>query len=381
MLFFHPFPPSYDVNCHCLCHLLCLNHGVWGVNLQDTNRQTGRQTKRQVGLACFIKKNLEKSFDFTLIAKQPEGDEPQFTEPLQAVEVKEGDATKLHCTVTAEPPPTFEWLKDGVRVKESRRVKVDSDGMTSSLSFKDARPDDKGEYKCVASNAFGSASCAAALKVMVLSKPDFKEKLGGVEVVEGDCASFDVVVVGYPEPFVEWYRGTIKLQNDERTEIKEVKDLARFSLTIKDVSRDDAGIYKCVASNEAGKTTVRGELSVKERLFAPEIPEGQEEAPITVTEGDDCNLNTTIVGKPKPDVKWYKDDKPLRESTRLDIKARGDKHSVVILGIQTNDSGVYKCEAKSKMGTATRKFDVRVRGMLPLFLESLTFFASGNPCN
>ena len=103
---------------------------------------------------------------------------------------------------------------------------------------------------------------------------------------------------------------------------------------------------------------------MKERQFAPEISEGQLDAPITVIEGGEVSLDVTINGKPKPDVKWYKDDKPLRESNRLDIKARGDKHSVVILGIKAEDSGVYKCEAKSKMGTVTRTFDVRVQGTI-----------------
>jgi len=35
----------------------------------------------------------------------------------------------------------------------------------------------------------------------------------------------------------------------------------------------------------------------------------------------------------------------------------------VILGIKPEDSGVYKCEAKSKLGTVTRTFDVRVAGI------------------
>ena len=298
-----------------------------------------------------------------LTAKKPEGTAPQFTEPLQPVEVKEGTAAKLQCKVTAEPTPTLEWFKDGVKVKESRRVKMESDGMTAALSFKDTRPDDKGEYKCVATNDLGSASCTARLTVMVVSKPDFKEKMKGVEVMEGDTACFDVLVVGYPELTVEWFRGTTKLKNDERIEVKEDKENNRFSVLIGDVKRDDAGMYKCVASNEAGKTTIRADLAVKERLFAPEFSEGQSEAPITVTVGDDVNLDVTINGKPKPDVKWYKDDKLLRESNRLDIKARGDKYSVMILGIKAEDSGVYKCEAKSKMGTVTRTFDVNVQGL------------------
>ena len=313
------------------------------------------------GNGAFFNSLLFSVFIFT--AKQPEGTAPQFTEPLQPVEVKEGSPAKLQCTFTAEPTPTLEWFKDGVRVKDTRKIKMESDGVRASLFFKETRADDKGAYKCVATNDFGSASCTASLTVLVVTKPDFKEKMKGVEVMEGDTATFDVLVVGYPEPSVEWYRGTSKLKNDERTEIKEDQENNRFSLSIGDVKREDAGMYKCVAANEAGKTTIRADLTVKERLFAPEIAEGLEEGPITVTEGDEVNLNVTITGKPKPDVKWYKDNKPLRETNKLDIKARGDKYSVVILGIKAEDSGEYKCEAKSKMGTVTRNFDVKVQGM------------------
>lgn len=301
---------------------------------------------------------------FYLAAKQPEGSAPQFTETLQPLEVKEGTASKLQCTVEAEPQATLEWLKDGVKVKESRRVKIESDGKTVCLSFKETRGDDTAEYKCVATNSFGSTSCVGRLTVKVLSKPDFKDKMKGVEVVEGDSAVFNVRISGYPEPSVEWFRGTTKLTNDDRYAIEEHKEETSFSLTINDVKREDTGMYKCVASNEVGKNTCRADLSVKERLYSPEFSEEPTDAPITVTEGDEVNLDATVKGKPKPDVRWYKDDKILRESSRLDIKARGEKYSVVILGIKAEDSGVYKCEAKSKMGTATRAFDVRVAGII-----------------
>ena len=306
---------------------------------------------------------VNSSLFFNLVAKQPEGTAPQFTEPLEPVEVKEGSPANLQCTVTAEPQPNIEWFKGGAKVKESRRIKAERDGTTVRLSFKDTLSSDNAEYKCVATNDIGSASCSTHLTVKVLSKPDFKDKMKGVEVVEGDAATFEVRVVGYPEPNVEWFRGTTKLTNDGRFEIKENKEADRFSVVIGDVQREDAGMYKCVASNEVGKNTCRADLSVKERLFAPEFSEDQLEAPITATIGDEVSLDVTINGKPRPDVRWYKDDRILRESNRLDIKARGDKHSVVILGIKPEDSGVYKCEAKSKMGTVTRPFDVRVAGI------------------
>ena len=285
-----------------------------------------------------------------------------FSEPLKPLEAKQGTAVKLYCTFSADPNPEIEWFKDDVRVKESRRLKVETDNRTSSLSINETRPADKGQYKCVARNDLGSASCSATLTVMVPSKPDFQDKLKGVEVVEGDVVHFDVRVVGYPEPTIEWFKGTSKLKNDGRIKVIESKDQNMYSLVIADAERDDAGMYKCVASNEAGKNTCRADLAVKERLFPPEFLKEESDGPIVVTEGGEVNLNVTINGKPKPVVKWYKDNKNLRESNRLDIKSRGDKYSVVILGVKAADSGVYKCEATSKMGTVTRTFDVRVQG-------------------
>jgi len=195
-------------------------------------------------------------FFIQISAKKPEGAAPVFTEPVQPVEVKEGRDAKLQCTVAAEPKPNVEWFKNGVRVKESWRLKIQSDGKAISLTIKDARASDQGEFKCVATNDAGSASCSATLTIKVVTKPEFKEKSKATEVMEGDTAQFDARVTGYPVPEVEWFRGTTKLKNDERIELKENRDNNLYSLVIGDAKREDAGMYKCVASNEAGKYAV-----------------------------------------------------------------------------------------------------------------------------
>lgn len=190
---------------------------------------------------------------FFLTAKKPAGTAPMFTEPLSPVEVKEGNDAKLQCTVAADPEPNVEWFKNGVRVKENRRIELDSDGGAISLTIKETRTGDQGEYKCVATNDSGSESCVGSLTVRAITKPDFKEKLKAVEVIEGDTARFDTRVLGYPVPDVEWFRGTTKLKTDERIEITENKDENSYSLVIADVKLEEGGMYKCVASNEAGE--------------------------------------------------------------------------------------------------------------------------------
>lgn len=175
-----------------------------------------------------------------------------FTEPISPVEVKEGSDAKLQCIVAADPEPDVQWFKNGVRVKENRRIKLDSDGGAISLTINETRTGDQGEYKCVATNDAGSQSCDGTLTVRAITKPDFKEKLKALEVTEGDTARFDTQVLGYPVPDVEWFRGTTKLKNDERIEMTENKDENSYSLVIADVELEEAGMYKCVASNEAG---------------------------------------------------------------------------------------------------------------------------------
>ena len=132
-------------------------------------------------------------------------------------------------------------------------MKIESDGKAISLTIKEARTPDQGEYKCVATNAVGSASCSATLTIKAIAKPDFKDKIKATEVMEGDTARFDARVTGYPVPEVEWFRATSKLKNDDRIELTENKGDGVYSLVISDAQREDAGMYKCVASNEGGK--------------------------------------------------------------------------------------------------------------------------------
>lgn len=131
-------------------------------------------------------------------------------------------------------------------------MKIESDWKAISLTIKEIRTPDQGEYKCVATNVVGSSSCAATLTVKVITKPDFKEKIKASEVMEGETSRFDARVTGYPVPEVEWFRATTKLKNDDRIEVTQNKDDDVYSLVISDAKREDAGMYKCVASNEGG---------------------------------------------------------------------------------------------------------------------------------
>lgn len=288
---------------------------------------------------------------------------PDIIESLKSVEVIEGEGTKLVCTVSGMPKPTIEWFKDGLPVKDSRRVKSEFDGTTASLIFVESRGDDSGQYKCLVRNDLGSVPTSAKLKVIVPTKPEFIQKLKNVEVNEGEEAQLEIQVKAYPKPEVEWYQGSTKIIDIARFEMIDAEDDDdTYSLIISRCQLDDASMYKCVATNEAGKSTCRGELVVKEKQTIPTFPGEEETTTVIVNEGEELKLSVSPSGKPKPEIVWYKDDKMVVESSRRDIRTRGDENIFVVFSAKPEDAGRYRCEAFNRLGKNSKNFIVKVRG-------------------
>ena len=317
----------------------------------------------------------ESTCDAQLTVKGPEssvasdeGEGPQITQPLKDVEVTEGESATLECKVSGKPYPSVAWYKDGTCVNVVERYKTRFDGELATLKIETTELEDEGEFKCVVENVFGSASCSSELLVNEANaKPVFEEKMKPVTINEGDPATFTVKVTGNPPPVIDWYRGKEQLEDKGRIEMVDSEETSIYSLTIKDTIPEDAGTYKCVAKNEEGEASSKAALAVKETITEPEFEtekgQGHEEAtPIKVREGDVVSLSAVVKGTPPPAIEWYKDDEKLRETSRLKMDAKDGELSLIILEAKPDDSGVYKCEAKSKGGKAEKTFNVNVQG-------------------
>ena len=328
-------------------------------------------------LGCALSSSISFSFSviwlllFSLIfcAEKPaQGEAPQFTQPLETVEVTEGSSATLECRVKGIPEPTVAWFKDGSSVADGKRYKTRFDGERATFKITTTELDDEGEYKCVVKNAFGSASCLSELLVNEANaKPEFAEKMKPVDVTEGEPATFTVKVTGNPTPVIDWYQGKEQLEDKGRIEMVDDEETNIYSLTIKDTVSEDAGMYKCVAINEEGQASSKAALAVKvvitEPAFETEEGESSEKAtPVKVGEGDVVSLSAVVKGKPAPTVNWYKDDQKLRETSRLKMDAKDGELSLIILEAKPDDSGTYKCQAKNTGGKAEKTFDVNVHG-------------------
>ncbi|XP_078455386.1 obscurin [Lampetra planeri] len=206
------------------------------------------------------------------------------------------------------------------------------------------------------------------------SVPRFVQHLLGLTVEEGYPASFDCVVTGSPAPSVAWYKGDLQLREDDRHMINDGDDGSQ-QLVLTTTGAGDAGVYRCVAENEAGVASSRAELLVVD-VLSPDcdtrkaaVPRAQaedavetpvpEEPPefthelhdLQVAAGAESTLlSVGVKGSPAPRVYWFKDGQPLPGSERLQLRSDGEQHTLAIALPTADDGGEYTVCASNPAG-------------------------------
>ncbi|KHN78733.1 Muscle M-line assembly protein unc-89 [Toxocara canis] len=310
---------------------------------------------------------------------QQEEGAPVFTERLGEVSVTESETAQFSVTVKGEPLPEVQWFKDGAPVNVDNEhiiVKKDESG-NHSLIVKKACLEDAGIYSCKATNAKGSDETTAKFAVeSELQVPKFVEGLKELTVDESETAELSVVVAGKPEPAVEWLRNGIPVQIDNVHTISKKDEKGHHTLVIKEARLEDIGTYSCKATNKAGTVETKANFAVQESVEAPIFTEGLSE--VAVQEFETANLSVTVVGKPEPEVQWFKDGAPVNIDNVhvISKKEENGQHTLTIKQARLEDSGTYSCKAVNKAGTIETKamFAVEEELMAPTFEEELHEF-------
>ncbi|KAF7701955.1 hypothetical protein HF521_001238 [Silurus meridionalis] len=286
---------------------------------------------------------------------------------LSLPEVSQNDHVLMDCLAQGEPPLDIRWQKNGARLLESDHVHFLPNGslLLSSVS-RGVEQSDEGFYQCLAHNKYGAIlSQRAHLTITRISS--FVIQPSPVVVNVGSVARFVCSITANPPAIITWEFNQKALP----LETERIAVLPNGVLQIHEVKSEDAGFYRCVATNIAGQLKSKGAmLSVHpvpgSRLFMkPQIIVGPQN--ISASLHQSVVLECVADGNPRPLVSWSRaDSKPIDV---FGVKVMGNGN-LIISNAKTHHTGVYLCRATTPR---TRNFTIAAANLTvfvpPLMVE------------
>ncbi|XP_072199268.1 hemicentin-1 isoform X3 [Excalfactoria chinensis] len=306
----------------------------------------------------------EDSGTYTCTAKNVAGEDthtvtlvvhvlPAFTELPGDVTLTKGEQLRLTCRASGIPVPRITWTFNNNIIP----AWYDDVSGHSELVIERVSKDDSGTYACTAENAVGSIRAIGF--VYVKEPPVFSGDYHPSQIEPlGSNAVLNCEVRGDPPPTIQWSKEGVGIQISKR-----IRQLNNGSLAIYGTVSEDAGGYKCVATNDAGVV----ERSLTLTLQSPPVITIKPAA-TTVEAGATAMLNCQASGEPSPAIRWSRQGHPLVSNDRVTVLSNGSLH---IIAAQKEDTSEYECVARNLMGSVLARvpLTVRVHGGFSDWLE------------
>ncbi|XP_032599440.1 titin isoform X4 [Drosophila grimshawi] len=296
---------------------------------------------------------------------------PRILRFLESGKATEGTSFQFACVVTGVPLPTVQWFKNDKCIDDSPDYVISYNNGEATLRFEEVFLEDDAVYTCSASNPAGIEHCSASLIVEPLEPtelPCFKVSLQNAMARVGQKVKLEALVSGIPMPEICW------IHNGKPFQPRDSKyENGRVTFIIPQAYPNDAGSYVLSAKNLAGEAYTSCNIIVKGRL--PNETSDSEMASdiepirpavhiplkdVSIFEGKPVRLDCVIVGQPEPEVIWYHNERPVKESADVQLLFQGDRCSLFIQEVYQEDAGNYKVVAINSAGEASSSCDLKV---------------------
>ncbi|XP_027496536.1 contactin-6 isoform X2 [Corapipo altera] len=279
---------------------------------------------------------------------------PEWDKKIQNAFLSLYDSLYWECKAKGKPNPSYSWLKNGQPLVSEERIQIEN----GTLIIPVLNMSDSGLYQCVAENKHDTIYASAELRVMAAA-PDFsKNPVKKMSVVQvGGEVTISCKPRASPRAVVTWRKGSEVLHQNKR-----VVFLEDGSLRISNITRVDAGVFTCVATNQFGTARNSGNLVVKERTVIT-IPPSDTDA----TVGESIVLPCQVSHDPSLAVvfMWSFNGqrielgRGINHFERIGRESAGD---LMIRNIQLHHSGKYVCMVQTTLDSQSATADIIVRG-------------------
>ncbi|KAK8746869.1 hypothetical protein OTU49_016869, partial [Cherax quadricarinatus] len=298
---------------------------------------------------------------------------PRFTRTMASTTVREASRIRLSTEYRGSPTPRAKWYRNNELLPLCEEYPQSYDGKTATLEINEATIADAGTYTCVLVNDAGRTECSC--EVMVEHHKDtgdqppyFLRPLQDHVALDGDQVTLSVKLSGSRPMKVVWVRDDQEIPDSPDFAYKE-DESGKFSLMIRDVFPEDAGIYICEAYNAYGDVSCYCRLAVHDPRAAQSSPPRLVGCltPIEVEEGASARFCVAVYGSPQPILTWYCDGRKITPSPRIKVEMDEDvgieepiPHTLGILHALSTDSGVISVIAENCLGSDTASTTLKV---------------------
>ncbi|XP_055103345.1 carcinoembryonic antigen-related cell adhesion molecule 20 isoform X1 [Symphalangus syndactylus] len=250
--------------------------------------------------------------------------------PGTAIEQK--DMVTFYCN-TKDVNITIHWVSNNLSVVFHERMQLSKDGKILTILI--VQREDSGTYQCEARDALLRQSSDPIFLDVNYGPDPVEIKLESgvasgevVEVMEGSNVTFLAETKSHPPSAYTWFLLDSILSHTTRT------------FTIHAVSREHEGLYRCLVSNSATHLSRLGTLKVQvlETLTTPQVVPSSLNL---VENARSVDLTCQTINQ-SVNVQWFLSGQPLLPSEHLQLSA--DNRTLIIHGLQRNDTGPYACE-------------------------------------
>ncbi|XP_061743515.1 neogenin 1a isoform X2 [Nerophis ophidion] len=265
---------------------------------------------------------------------------PRFVSQPAPTAVRVGDNQVLACEINSDLSPFTRWEKDRQPLELDSRLVQSPSG---ALVISNATESDAGLYRCLVENA-GSSKSSEEAQLQILPETGDERKLeflmqpASATKVLGSSILLPCVATAFPTPRVRWmFKDKLLEESEGRVELP-----GGGSLKISNLTKDDEGIYTCVADNTNATIEAQAQLTVQ---VPPQY--AKRPANIYAHESMDIVFECEVSGSPAPTVKWVKNGDAVIPSDYFKIIK---EHNLQVLGLVKSDEGFYQCLAENDAG-------------------------------
>jgi sporulation protein YlmC with PRC-barrel domain len=273
-------------------------------------------------------------------------DSPKVVGKVENVSINQGSNAEFTCKFLSSPAATsVKWYKnDSDEIILSDQYEIITDETSTVLKKINCQPNDSiATYIVKITNELGETSSNKAT-LNVTRGPVFEVEPFDQKALKDKEAKFECIIKANPKPNIIWLMNDKEITAKDGIRVEKDANKDKYSIIIPKVT--SVASFTIKASNEFGTIEKTVQLDVLEGPKALNKLEN-----ITVNEGEQAKYILKVSGKPKPSVKWFRDEEEIVINEEYEIIESEEESVLIIRSCKSpNNNGNYYAKVANEFG-------------------------------